>query len=568
MERFLNKLNLTHKLLIAPLVIILFLIALSGIAYRGLSNQKLAIDDIFNKGIIGYQNSSKVLNEVATVHANLYRIISWANAKYERQKIEQLSQEQAPVIQQTIEFIKHLITSNKLTPAEKRIYEILLERIMEYQKAVVGVLDLATSDLNIATMYMGTADDKFQVINQHLQELLELQNRLSQERYNFSVTSVGSTIRIFIIILTMAIVLSLLISLLTSKRITTSLKRVIEVLSESFTQVASASGQVSSASQSLAEGTSQQAVSLEETSSAIDLMASMTRKNAGNADLANALTLETNVVVDEAKHSVAELTESMMKISSAGEETAKIIKTIDEIAFQTNLLALNAAVEAARAGEAGAGFAVVADEVRHLALRAADAADSTTNLIEGTVKKVKNVSEIVSRTNEAFVKVVTGTKKMSELVGEITVASKEQAQGIEQISKAAVEMDKVVQKNAASAEESASAAEEMNAQALQVKGIIQNLVAIVGSSNRARSGDEKLANATRLEGSELYPTTATLSHPGVREGQAHVSENALPQRKSDLKTMRENHRVAQKDPKEVIPFDKEKEKDEEVLRKL
>ena len=174
----------------------------------------------------------------------------------------------------------------------------------------------------------------------------------------------------------------------------------------------------------------------------------------------------------------------MKEISSASQETAKIIKTIDEIAFQTNLLALNAAVEAARAGVAGAGFAVVADEVRNLAMRAAEAARNTADLIEGTVAKVKNGSEIVSKTNEAFAKVATGAKKVGELVGEISAASNEQAQGIEQINKAVSELDKVVQKNAANAEESASASEEMNAQAEHMKGFVNDLkVLITGNSN-------------------------------------------------------------------------------------
>jgi ABC-type transporter Mla subunit MlaD len=344
------------------------------------------------------------------------------------------------------------------------------------------------------------------------------------------------------------------------------IRHLIKGLSESTEQVASASSQVSSASQSVAEGTSQQAAGLEETSSSIDLMASMTRKNADNAGLANTLTMETSLVVDEANRFMAELTESMRKISSAGEETAKIIKTIDEIAFQTNLLALNAAVEAARAGEAGAGFAVVADEVRHLAMRAADAAKSTTNLIEGTVKNVRKGSEIVSRTNEAFVKVATGAKKVSQLVGEITAASQEQAQGIEQISKVMVEMDKVVQKNAASAEESASAAEEMNAQALQVNGIIQDLVAIVGSSNGAHNGGVTVAKRARPAVGRLYHTTANLLHHGVSEGQAPVIGETLPRKQNKRKKAVEGKRAPQKDPKEVIPLHEGKEKDEEVLR--
>ena len=180
-----------------------------------------------------------------------------------------------------------------------------------------------------------------------------------------------------------------------------------------------------------------------------------------------------------ANESMEKLITSMEDISKASEETQKIIKTIDEIAFQTNLLALNAAVEAARAGEAGAGFAVVADEVRNLAMRAADAAKNTSELIEGTMKKVSDGSDLVSSTNEAFSKVAESSGKVGELVAEISEASNEQSSGIEQVNTAINEMDKVVQQNAANAEESASASEEMSAQAETLKDYVGDLVALV-----------------------------------------------------------------------------------------
>jgi methyl-accepting chemotaxis protein len=183
------------------------------------------------------------------------------------------------------------------------------------------------------------------------------------------------------------------------------------------------------------------------------------------------------------------LTGSMKEIIAASEETSKIIKTIDEIAFQTNLLALNAAVEAARAGEAGAGFAVVAEEVRNLAMRAADAAKNTSVLIEGTVKKIKDGSNLVIKTNEAFAEVAISASKVGELVGEIAAASQEQAQGIDQINKAVAEMDKVTQQTAANAEESASASEEMNAQAEQMKHISSTLLNIIGGSANGVGND-------------------------------------------------------------------------------
>ncbi|MDA8135483.1 MAG: methyl-accepting chemotaxis protein, partial [Desulfobacteraceae bacterium] len=257
------------------------------------------------------------------------------------------------------------------------------------------------------------------------------------------------------------------------------INRIIQGMEEGANQVAAASGQVSSSSQSLAQGASEQAASIEETSASMEEMSSMTKKNAENSAHANNLMKDARQVVSAANESMVELTLSMKNISKASEETFKIIKTIDEIAFQTNLLALNAAVEAARAGEAGAGFAVVADEVRNLAIRAADAARNTSDMIEGTVKKIHEGSELVSRTSSAFSQVAQNTDKVGVLVAEISSASGEQSNGIEQVNIAISEMDKVVQQNAANAEESASASEEMNAQAEHLSDYVGELVQLV-----------------------------------------------------------------------------------------
>jgi methyl-accepting chemotaxis protein len=162
-------------------------------------------------------------------------------------------------------------------------------------------------------------------------------------------------------------------------------------------------------------------------------------------------------VIGKANSSMRQMRTAMERINAASDEMAKIIKTIDEIAFQTNLLALNAAVEAARAGEAGAGFAVVADEVRNLAMRAAEAAKNTSQLIEDNIKNIKDGSELVAATDEAFSEVAGTSSRVAELVGEIAAASSEQTQGIDQINKAAIEMDRVTQSTAANAEQMAAA---------------------------------------------------------------------------------------------------------------
>ncbi|MBW1779640.1 MAG: MCP four helix bundle domain-containing protein [Deltaproteobacteria bacterium] len=296
-----------------------------------------------------------------------------------------------------------------------------------------------------------------------------------------------------------AMLLGAFLAFIITRGITKPLNRVIEGLSDGSDQVASASQQVSSGSQSLAEGAAEQAASIEETSSSLEEMSSMTKKNADNANEAKTMMGDAGQIVDKVNRHMGDMLEAIQEITQSSEETGKIIKTIDEIAFQTNLLALNAAVEAARAGEAGAGFAVVADEVRNLALRAAEAAKNTADLIEGTIKSVKNGNELTETTQEAFRENMEIVQKVGNLVDEISAASDEQAQGIEEINKAVSEMDKVVQQVAANAEESASASEEMSAQAEQMQAYVGELGSMVGGSSsrgHARAPKGGLQKAT------------------------------------------------------------------------
>ena len=300
-------------------------------------------------------------------------------------------------------------------------------------------------------------------------------------------TEINVSLNIMLGVLIVGLLFGTFYAIVSTRSIVNKIKSISRGVSGGAEQVKLYAGQLSFASHSLAEGATEQAASLEETSASLEEMSTMTKLNADNSHQADNLMKEVHQIVGEADRSMASLTNSIQDISVASEETSKIIKTIDEIAFQTNLLALNAAVEAARAGEAGAGFAVVADEVRNLALRAAEAAQNTADLIEGTVKKVDEGSVLVTQTNTAFSNVTTSIGKVGNLVGEITTASREQSLGIEQLNRAVGEMDKVVQQNAANSEESASSAEEMKAQAEQLSRIVDDLEVLVEGNKQARN---------------------------------------------------------------------------------
>ena len=292
-------------------------------------------------------------------------------------------------------------------------------------------------------------------------------------------------------------ILTVVIYFFVSQKVVKVVQNIAAELFACSNQVASASSQISASSQSLAEGATEQAAGLEETSSSLEEMSSMTRQNSDNAQQANLLSGEASQSASSGSASMQKMSQAIEEICKSSDQTAKIIKVIDEIAFQTNLLALNAAVEAARAGEAGKGFAVVAEEVRNLAIRSADAAKNTSNLIEQSVTNSKNGVEISNEVNAVFEDIVRKIEKTTNLVGEIAAASAEQAQGIDQVNTAVNQMDKVTQQNAAGAEESASAAEELHRQAQHMNQVVEKLSALVGGQAESLSADRFSGTATR-----------------------------------------------------------------------
>lgn len=312
-----------------------------------------------------------------------------------------------------------------------------------------------------------------------------------------------------IIGLVSAVILGLILAVFIIRSITRPVIAAVKTISESNVQVVSASDQISSSAQSLAEGASTQASSVEEVSATIEESTSINNQNADNAHEADSLAKDANHAATVGNEKVKQLMSAMEKITESSERIAKIIKTIDEIAFQTNLLALNAAVEAARAGEHGLGFAVVADEVKNLAQRSANAAKETAGIIEEAIDEIRVGNQIAQDTDKAFSEILEKAEKSSALIGEIALSIKEQAEGMNQVASAMGQIDQVTQLNASSSEEAAAAAEELNAQASAMMDNVRSIADIVGFT---------------IESDASYAPSTT-GAPVRIEHQKHVSSN-------------------------------------------
>lgn len=324
-------------------------------------------------------------------------------------------------------------------------------------------------------------------------------------------------------------------------------------LREAAQSIADAADQVSASSQDMADGASQQASSLEETSASLEELASMTKRNSDSSQQAKKLSEEARKSANEGNQAMKKMNQSMNELKVSTDETSKIIKAIDEIAFQTNLLALNAAVEAARAGQAGLGFAVVAEEVRRLALRTSDAAKETEAIIERSRQAANGGVSVAAEVGAALEDIDNKSAKVNELVGEITAASLEQSQGLEQINRAMSHVDSVTQKNAAGSEENASAAANMKVESVHLQRIVEALGDLVngaGQDGVIGHPDDYKEGIDPREADRKRRRAAMMNQAAMKSG-----GQKAPSFNKSSNSFKMDSNATRQDPSKVLPLD-------------
>lgn len=349
-----------------------------------------------------------------------------------------------------------------------------------YATEAIAIVELAARDRDAALARIPKFQAAFERLEISQGKVSDLILRRQEGTAN-EAEAAGSFSRSFMIVMTLA---SLVVLSIGSWWIAMSIGRPLadglRIISQGSRQVAAAAAQISASSQALSQAASEQAASLEETSASSEEIRATTQQSADQSLTAAARTQETVQEVEQANSALREMAVSMNEIVESASKIGNIIRVIDEIAFQTNILALNAAVEAARAGEAGMGFAVVADEVRRLAHRSAEAASSTSELIEEAISRSKTGKQKLDAVSDMMTAASTKASAIHTLSEEVNAGRAETARGIAGIAEAVAQMQQVTQQIAANAEEHAATGEQLTAQAASVDAEIANLSTMVG----------------------------------------------------------------------------------------
>jgi methyl-accepting chemotaxis protein len=450
---------------------------------------QLNLQAILTDSLPGVYDIGTLDTQVFELRGNFWKHIANSD-QAAKAKIESSNAQLKQKIQETLRAYEKTITQ----PEGRQLFERVQAPYESYLAAweEVAPLSRAGKTGEAVAKYIAVADPPHAQLKAAIRALIDWNKKHGDLNGEFASESVARARFWSWSLLGISVIAGSLLAFFITRSLNRALIRVITELAEGAEQVAQASQQVASSSQSLAQGTSEQAASLEQTSAASEEINSMARQNTENSRSAMDLVTQSQQEFVETNRSLEQMVGAMGEINSSSDRIAKIIKTIDEIAFQTNILALNAAVEAARAGESGMGFAVVANEVRNLAQRCAQAANDTTALIEESIAKSNDGKMKVDQVATAIRAITGKAGKVKTLVDEVNLGSQEQARGIEQVAKAITQMEQVTLTAAANSEEGAAAAEELTAQSENLKGIVERLAAMVGRGESVSGGHARI----------------------------------------------------------------------------
>jgi methyl-accepting chemotaxis protein len=509
--QLMKNLTIAQRLLVGFGLLLALSIGASIVSVIRLRDIRGGVTEISKSGLPALQATSHILRDVLMyrIYVNRHMLSDdEAEMKMIDGKCDEIAQSALQNIQKYRAFIEN--------PEEEALYLKMEPALNAYRDVAKRVRAFGREHKNAEALALakGEGATTYAAFEKAVSDCADYNEKAATATADKVADNANSSLRITLIMSAISLAAALTCGVLITRSINVTLQSMAGTLDDASAQVSSAATQVSSASQTLAEGSSQQAASLEETSASLEEMSSMTKRNTESAQQAKNLSGQTRGAADQGSRQMEEMRQAMDGIKSSSDEIAKIVKTIDEIAFQTNILALNAAVEAARAGEHGAGFAVVAEEVRALAQRSAQSAKETASKIETAIQKSGQGVEISAGVSKALGEIVEKARQVDEIVGEIARASQEQDSGIGQINTAVGQMDKVTQSNASSAEETAAAAEELNAQAAMLSDTIRELRALVGGAQRSASPVASV-RTTHVSPKIKSPTAVPMSRAAV-----------------------------------------------------
>ncbi|GEM_PF-6480971 len=466
------------KIFLSPALFLCFFIIIGALSLFGISKISESTNNIYLLRFQNYQFCSEVISELYSNQNNINTFVNWVNIELPDDKIANQHQLIQDVFNKNKEKLATKLNDKKLAKEEEVFLENIIKSLDGYIGAYTEVYDNHDSTFMMNAL-LGNLEDSFNKINSELKELLAFETNLSAQDYKKMITSNNIIKYLFITVFLVSIIIVSFITYIISMSITKPVEQISQILTETANSVSESTDQIKTQSQNTSIESAKQAAAIQETSSMIHEISSMTQKNASNSHQVQSLTDEVNKEVQTITHEMLKMSEAINKIKDSSDQTSKIIKTIDEIAFQTNILSLNAAVEAARAGEAGAGFAVVASEVRNLSQKSAEAARNTGDIIKIAMEHSQDGVIAVNSVNERLQKITKGTQTVLDLITEVSAANSEQASGISQINTSINEMSESVQLTSNATDSTTSLTITLQENLVQLNEIIANLNTLI-----------------------------------------------------------------------------------------